>query len=132
MLFRSPTTPLSPLPYHTANGKTASAVIVILRVDTRRARTQVVTVGSRTSSSRPPVTTRDAFVDVAIRARVVARTEKVERISYHSFLMLILDNLSSEQQDLVYATNAYDSAGGRRPRGRRPKVLTPCGQRDRM
>ena len=108
------------------------AVIVTLRVDTRRVRTQVATVCSRASSSRPPVAIGDASEDVAIRALVEARTEKVERISYHSFLMLILDNLSSEQQDLVYATNAYDSAGGRRPRGRRPKVLTPCGQRDRM
>jgi len=70
----------SPLPYHTANGKTASAVIVILRVDTRRARTQVVTVGSRTSSSRPPVAIRDASADEASRAMVVARTEKVEEL----------------------------------------------------
>ena len=68
---------VSPLPYHTANGKTGSAVIVILRADNRRVRIQVVTVGSRASSSRPPVAICDACVDVAIRAIVVARTEKV-------------------------------------------------------
>ena len=45
----------SPLPYHTANGKTVPAVNVTLRVDTRRVRTQEVTVRGRTSSSRPPV-----------------------------------------------------------------------------
>ncbi len=64
-------------PYHTANGKTVPAVIVILREDSRRGRRQVVTVGSRTSSSRPPVAIRDAYADVTIRATVVARTEKV-------------------------------------------------------
>ena len=68
----------SPLPYHTANGKTVPAVNVTLGVDTRRVRTQEVTVRSRTSSSRPPETIRDACADVAIRAIVVARTEKVE------------------------------------------------------
>ena len=72
---------LSPLPYHTANGKTAPAVIVTLRVDTRRVRTQVATVCSRTSSSRPPVAIGDASEDVAIRALVEARTEKVERFA---------------------------------------------------
>ncbi len=64
-------------PYHTANGKTVPAVIAILRADIRRARTQVVTVRSRASSSRPPVAIRDAFVDAAIRAIVDTRTEKV-------------------------------------------------------
>ncbi len=73
---------LSPLPYHTANGKTVSAVIVILRADSRLVRTQVVTVGSRASSSRPPVARRDACVDAAIRAIVVARTEKVEKTKH--------------------------------------------------
>ncbi len=73
----------SPLPYHTANGKTVPAVIVILRADSRLVRTQVVTVGSRASSSRPPVARRDACVDAAIRAIVVARTEKVERIALY-------------------------------------------------
>ncbi len=34
---------------------------------------------SRTSSSRPPVAICDACVDAAIRAIVVARTEKVEK-----------------------------------------------------
>ena len=78
---------LSPLPYHTANGKTEPAVMVILRVDSRWERTQAVTVCSRTSSSRPPVATCDAYVDVTIRANVVARTEKVERYvdSFTSF-----------------------------------------------
>ncbi len=70
----------SPLPYHTANGKTVPAVIVILRADTRRVRRQVVTVCSRASSSRPPVAIGDASEDVAIRALVEARTEKVERL----------------------------------------------------
>lgn len=65
---------------HTANGKTVPAVIVILRVDIRRVRIQVVTVCSRASSSRPPVAICDAFVDVAIRAIVVARTEKVIKV----------------------------------------------------
>ena len=73
-----PATPLSPLPYHTANSKTVPAVTVILREDSRRVRTQVVTVGSRASSSRPPEAIRDAYVDEAIRAIVEARTEKVE------------------------------------------------------
>ena len=45
----------------------------------RRARTQVVTVCSRTSSSRPPEAICDASDDVATRAIVVARTEKVEK-----------------------------------------------------
>ena len=68
---------VSPLPYHTANGKTVTAGIVILRDDSRRGRTQAVTVCSRPSSSRPPVAIGNAPVDVAIRAIVVARTEKV-------------------------------------------------------
>lgn len=72
---------LSPLPYHTANGKTVTAVTVTLRVDNRRARIQVVTACSRTSSSRPPDAIGDAYVEVAIRAIVVARTEKVEKIA---------------------------------------------------
>ncbi len=72
---------LSPLPYHTANGKTEPAVTVALREDTRRVRTQVVTVRSRTSGSRPPEANCDAFVDVAIRAIVAARTEKVESVA---------------------------------------------------
>ena len=72
--------------YHTANGKTEPAVIVTLREDTRRERIQVATECSRTSSSRPPEAIRDASVDVAIRALVVARTEKVERFSPHSWL----------------------------------------------
>ena len=72
---------LSPLPYHTANGNTVPAVIVTLRVDIRRARSQVVPVHIRTSSSRPPVATRDAYVDVATRTIVPARTEKVEKIA---------------------------------------------------
>ena len=72
----------SPLPYHTANGKTESAVIVSQRVDTRRTRMQVVSVHVRASSSRPPKANCDAFVDVAIRATVVARTEKVEETKY--------------------------------------------------
>ncbi len=72
---------LSPLPYHTANGKTVPAVIVTLRVDVRRDRIQEVTVRSRTSSSRPPVAICDASVDEATRAVVVARTEKVERFA---------------------------------------------------
>ncbi len=70
----------SPLPYHTANGKTVAAVNVILRDDNRWGRKQAVTVGSRTSSSRPPVAIRDAVVDAAKRATVVARTEKVEEL----------------------------------------------------
>ena len=70
----------SPLPYHTANGKTVPAVTVTLREDNRRIRAQVVTMSSRTSSSRPPVAKRDAFVDETIRAIVVARTEKVEEL----------------------------------------------------
>ena len=70
---------LSPLPYHTANGKTVPAVIVILREDSRRGRRQVVTDCSRTSSSRPPVAICEASVDAARRAIVVARTEKVEK-----------------------------------------------------
>ena len=69
----------SPLPYHTANGKTVPAVTVTLRADTRRARRQVVTDCSRTSSSRPPVAICEASVDAASRATVVARTEKVEK-----------------------------------------------------
>ena len=64
------------LPYHTANGKTVPAVIVILRADIRRVRNQVVTVRSRTSSSRPPVAMSGTYVDVAIRAIVEARTER--------------------------------------------------------
>ena len=72
----------SPLPYHTANGKTESAGTVTLRADIRRGRIQGVTVCSRTSSSRPPVATCDASEDVAMRARVVARTEKVEETKY--------------------------------------------------
>ena len=64
----------SPLPYHIANGKTVPAVTVILREDNRRGRIQAVTVGSRTSSSRPPVAVGDAPEDVAIRAMVAART----------------------------------------------------------
>lgn len=68
---------LSSLPYYTANGKTVPAVIVILRVDIRRVRIQVVTVRSRISSSRPPVAIWDASVDDATRAIVEARTEKV-------------------------------------------------------
>ena len=44
-------------------------------------RTQGVTVHVRTSSSRPPVATRDAYVDVATRTIVPARTEKVEKIA---------------------------------------------------
>ena len=72
---------LSPLPYHTANGKTVPAVKVSLRVDIRRVRIQVVTECSRASRSRPPITIRDASVDVAIRAIVAARTEKVERFA---------------------------------------------------
>ncbi len=84
---------LLPLPYHTANGKTVPAVIIILRVDIRRVRTQDVTVGSRTSSSRPPEATCDASVDVAIRASVVARTEKVELFScnFRNFSIKCLD-----------------------------------------
>jgi len=74
-----PTTPLSPLPYHTANGKTVPAVIVILRADIRGARIQEVTDRSRASGSRPPVAMCDTYVDVAIRAIVEARTEKVEK-----------------------------------------------------
>ena len=74
----------SPLPYHTANGKTVPAVIDILREDTRRVRIQGVTVRSRASSSRPPVAICDASVDVAIRASVVAHTEKVERLEDYS------------------------------------------------
>ena len=73
----------TPLPYHTANGKTVTTVIVTLRVDIRRVRTQVVTERSRTSNSRPPAAICDAIVDVAIRATVVARTEKVERIALY-------------------------------------------------
>ncbi len=73
----------TPLPYHTANGKTVTAVIVTLREDIRRVRTQVVTVCSRISSSRPPAAICDACVDAAIRAIVVARTEKVERIALY-------------------------------------------------
>ena len=69
----------SPLPYHTANGKTVTTVIVILRDDICRVRNQVVTTRSRTSSGRPPEAIRDAYVDVAIRVKVVARTEKVEK-----------------------------------------------------
>ncbi len=46
----------------------------------RRTRIQVVTVHIRASSKRPPVAICDAFVDVATRAKVAARTEKVERI----------------------------------------------------
>ena len=72
----------SPLPYHTANGKTVAAVIVTLRENIRRVRRQVVTVCSRTSSSRPPVAISDAPVDVTIRAIVEARTEKVEDSGY--------------------------------------------------
>ena len=56
--------------------------MVMLREDIRRVRTQVMTVRSRTSSSRPPKANCDAFVDVAIRATVVARTEKVEETKY--------------------------------------------------
>ena len=65
------------LPYHTANGKTESAGTVTLRADIRRGRIQGVTVCSRASSSRPPEAICDTFVDVAIRAIVAARTEKV-------------------------------------------------------
>ena len=64
------------LPYHTANGKTETAVNVSLRGDTRRVRKQEVTVGSRISSSRPPDAICGAYEDVAIRAIVVARTER--------------------------------------------------------
>ena len=61
---------------------TVGAVTVTLRVDIRRARSQAVTVRSRTSSSRPPDAIGDAFVDVTIRANVVARTEKVEKTQH--------------------------------------------------
>lgn len=62
---------------YTADGKTVSAVIVILRVDIRRVRIQVVTVRSRIASIRPPVAICGTIVDVAIGTIVVARTEKV-------------------------------------------------------
>ena len=52
--------------------------MVMLREDIRRVRTQVMTVCSRTSSSRPPEANCGAFVHVAIRAIVAARTEKVK------------------------------------------------------
>lgn len=51
----------------------------------RRARNQVVTVHVRASSSRPPVAIRDTCVDVAIRATVAARTEKVEKAAPRGF-----------------------------------------------
>ena len=54
------------------------AVIVILRADIRGARIQEVTDRSRASGSRPPVAMCDTYVDVAIRAIVVASTEKVK------------------------------------------------------
>lgn len=76
----------SPLPYHTANGKTVATGIVILRADTRWVRIQGVTVCSRTSSRWPPVAICDACEDVAIRATVETRTEKVERFFWDSLL----------------------------------------------
>ena len=66
---------------NTANGKPVATGIDALRVGIRRVRTQGVTVHVRTSSSRPPVATRDAYVDVATRTIVPARTEKVEKIA---------------------------------------------------
>ena len=68
------------LPYHTANGKTVPAVIVIVGSDIRRGRNQEVTVRSRASSSRPPEAIRDAYDDAAIRAIVEARTEKRDNL----------------------------------------------------
>ncbi len=56
----------------------------------RRARTQVVTVCSRTSSSRPPEAICDASDDVATRAIVDARTEKVESIPGSSSYLIKL------------------------------------------
>ncbi len=53
---------------------------------------QVVSVHVRASSSRPPKANCDAFVDVATRATVVARTEKVEKtfLAYKLTLVVFL------------------------------------------
>ena len=73
---------------YTADGKAVTAVVVILRVDIRRVRIQVASVCGGITSIRPPVAICDTIVDVAIRAIVVARTEKVTKTSVMVWLRI--------------------------------------------
>lgn len=74
---------------NTADGKTMSAVIVTLRVNVRRERSQIATVRSRRTRTRPPVTIGGTNVDVATGVIVTARTEKVAPFPSLFMLMII-------------------------------------------
>ena len=78
---------LSPLPYHTANGKTESAGSIIMVIDARWVTIYTVAIWVLTSDSWPPKTKYDARVDITMAMNVIARTEKVERYvdSFTSF-----------------------------------------------
>ncbi len=53
----------------------------MLRVDTRRVRKQIKCISSGARSYRPPAAFSDMASNVAIRAIVEARTEKVESVA---------------------------------------------------